>query len=296
MEKYLSINEFSKFSDIEKSTLRYWDEIGLFSPVKRDPENNYRYYSPDQLIMVNFIKVLSSLNVPLKTIGDAQGIRNPEKIIRLIDQQEKKLDMEMQRLRECYSIIHTRKELINYGIKVMDGYRAVDGVRMDSNVRDGELVDLNKVAVLYREDSPFILGPRNHFKENESFHIPFMNFCKHADELRINLSFPVGGYHENIESFLNKPSEPDNFISMDPTGNRKREAGYYLIAFNLGYYGKFGDLPKRLMAYAEENNLKLKGPVFTIYLHDEICLTDPSRYLVQICVGVEKLPKKRSIN
>ena len=288
MKDYLSVNEFSKLSGIGKTTLRYWDEIGLFSPAKRDPENNYRYYSPEQLITVNFITVLSGLSVPLKTISALGQQRTPESVIRLIEQQEKQLDMEMRRLRECYSVIHERLEMIRYGTRVRGGFRAVGGVRIDSDAvtEEGIAVDETQVAVLHREDKMYISGPLNDFKESEAFYEPFMRFCRQAEELRINLNFPIGAYHEDMERFLASPGQPDRFISMDPTGNRKRAAGDYLVGFARGYYGELGDLPERMKAHAENNALTLSGPVYTLYLHDEICIKDPSQYLVQICVKV----------
>ena len=72
MKDFLSTQEFSKLSGIATSTLRYWDDIGLFSPRKRNPENNCRYYTPDQMIAVKFITVLSDLKIPLKIISDAE--------------------------------------------------------------------------------------------------------------------------------------------------------------------------------------------------------------------------------
>jgi effector-binding domain-containing protein len=60
-----------------------------------------------------------------------------------------------------------------------------------------------------------------------------------------------------------------------------------------------GDLPERMNAYAEENALTVSGPVYTLYLHDEICIKDPSQYLVQICVAVSNqspryIPRERA--
>ncbi|MDR0325989.1 MAG: MerR family transcriptional regulator [Oscillospiraceae bacterium] len=288
MKDYLSVNEFSKLSGIEKTTLRYWDEIGLFSPAKRDPENNYRYYAPEQIIAVNFITVLSELHIPLKTIGAMESGRTPESIIRLIEQQAKQLDMEMSKLRERYSIIHARLELIKYGIRVLDGYTAVGGVRLDAGIdaAGGTTVDVDSVAVLHRDDLTYILGPPNGFQGNEDFYEPFMRFCRQSEELRVNLSYPIGGYHTDMKSFCKTPGQPDHFISIDPTGNRKRPAGNFLIGFARGYYGTFGDLPDRMAAYAEQQALRFSGPVYTLYLHDEICIKDPSQYLVQICVAV----------
>ncbi|MCL2487816.1 MAG: MerR family transcriptional regulator [Oscillospiraceae bacterium] len=292
MKDYLSVKEFSRISSIETSTLRYWDEIGLFSPAWRDPETNYRYYSPEQIIGVNFINVMSALHVPLKTIGDIESDRNPEKIVRLIEQQEKALDMQMRRLRECYSVIHTRREMINYGMKVLEGFRAVDGIRLDSDsadeIENAVWVDLNRIAVLRREDSAYIAGPRTRFKKGGGFFEPFMNFCNYAEELRINLNFPIGGLHDDMESFCQTPGEPHHFISMDPTGNRNREAGDYLIGFHRGYYGEFGNLPARMAAYVKRHKLNCSGPVYSLYLHDEVCIKKPDQYLAQVCVAVSR--------
>ena len=265
MNKYLTIKEFSKLSGIEQTTLRYWDDIGLFSPTRRDPENNYRYYTPEQIIAVNFVTVLSELNIPLKTIGEIERGRTPEKIERLIMNQEIQLDSEMQKLRERYAIVHTRHDLINFGIK---------------------LRDIDQIAVLQRDAKPYVLGPRNKWEPGEPFYEYFMNFCNSADELRVNLSFPIGSYHDDMGSFLRAPGEPDHFFSIDPAGNRRMEAGKYLVGFSRGYYGEFGDLAERMSAFSKENKLKPHGPVYTIYLLDEICLADPEQYLAQICVAV----------
>jgi len=288
MKEYLSIKEFSKLSGIEQTTLRYWDDIGLFSPAKRNPENNYRYYSPEQIITVNFVTVLSELNIPLKTIGEMESGRTPERIVGLIEQQEKQLDVEMRRLRDCFSIIHTRRELINYGTRLKEGFRVVDGIRVDRNSTSdkGTWVNSKSVAVLRRDGRSYILGPRNEWKTGEPFYEYFMKFCDAAEDMRINLSFPIGGYHESMSSFLEAPGEPDYFISLDPAGNRKFEAGKYLIGFYHGYYGMFGDLPERMAAYAKDHSLNLVGPVYTVYLLDEVCMPESSQYLAQISVAI----------
>ena len=40
---YMTIKEFSNITGIKSQTLRYYDQIGLFSPEHRG-ENGYRYY------------------------------------------------------------------------------------------------------------------------------------------------------------------------------------------------------------------------------------------------------------
>ncbi|MDR0459147.1 MAG: MerR family transcriptional regulator [Coriobacteriales bacterium] len=266
MKDFISIKEFSELSGIETTTLRYWDDIGLFSPIQRDPRNNYRCYSPQQVIAANFITVMSSLDVPLKAIARAENDRDPESIIKLIENQEKALDREMIRLHECYSIIHTRRELINQGLKV----------------------DETEISEVWLEAREIILGPPCEYQEDHAFYAPFIQFCQQSKDLRINPSMPIGGYHESFENFMQAPGQPERFFSLDPAGNNRWNAGKYLVGFTRGYYGEFSDLPARIQAYVKENALSCSGPVYSMYLLDEISYKDPNQYLAQISVAVSK--------
>ena len=266
MDHLFSIKEFSELSGVEASTLRYWDEIGLFTPLMRNPDNNYRCYSLMQMLALNFVTVLSDLNIPLKTIADLREERDPEKFLKLLDKQERDMDMEMRRLRQRYSIIHARRELINYGVKV----------------------DESRISILHREDKRMILWPPNEYGEGETFIEPLAKFVKDTGERHINLSFPVGGYHDGLKEFVEGPGRPQRFLTIDPLGGHTRKEGDYLVGFTRGEYGDMGDLPARLAAYAEENSIKTEGPVYTLYLHDEICVKDPSQYLAQSCIAVSR--------
>ena len=265
-EDYLSIQEFSKLSGIESSTLRYWDEIGLFTPLKRNPENNYRYYSTVQLLALNFVTTLSELEIPLKTIAELRDERDPDDLLDLLEKQEKIMDMEMRTLRRRYSIIHARRELINMGVKI----------------------DETEIAVCQREDTPMYLWPRNEYQEGDSFIQPLAGYVNWTTDNHINLGFPVGGYYDNIDTFKKAPDKPSNFISIDPVGTYTQKAGDYLVGYVRGYYGELGDLPDRMISFAEENSINITGPVYTIYLFDEFCTKDPSQYLAQTSVAVTK--------
>lgn len=266
MKKLMSVKEFSELSGVEQSTLRYWDSKGLFSPVHRLQDNKYRRYDPAQLIPLNFVTTLSELNVQLKTISELEEERSPKKFIELIDNQEKLINEELRKLRTCYAIMHTRRELVSFG----------------------EGVDESQVGVMYRDEKRISLGPRNEYKEGETFVDALAPLVRESKDLHINLSFPVGGYYESVDSFINAPKQPEYFFTIDPIGTRARKAGDYLIGFYRGYYGEFGDLPQRMAAYAEENSIKATGPVYVIYLHDEICIKNKDEYLAQCCVTISK--------
>jgi len=270
VKKTLSIQELSKISDIEASTLRYWDEIELFSPVGRNPENNYRHYTLAQLHTLNFVTTLSSLDVPLKVIAELREKRDPEQLLLLLQKLEKRMDMEMRNLRYRYSVIHSRRELIQKGMKV----------------------DVNKISVENLDEREMIIWPRNEYKEGDTFLDPLSKHIANLREYQVNLGFPVGGRHDNMETFVKRPGCPDNFFSLDPIGSYIRSPGNYLVGYINGYYGELGDLPERMAAYASENDIALTGPVFTIYLLEESSTIDPSQYLAKCCIAVADDKKK----
>jgi DNA-binding transcriptional MerR regulator len=288
MKDFLSIKEFSRMAKIEQTTLRYWNDIGVVAPAKRSEENNYRYYSPEQIIGVNFVSVLSSLGVPLKQIGEVQSARSPEKILNLISQQERLIDLELSRLRQCYSVIHTRRKLITLGLHALNGFAAKDGTAVNWGEGTDEMLimDPSGIALINMDAWGYIMGPRNDWTDVEEFYVPFMHFCEEADDLRINLNFSIGAVHDDWAGFAANPGKPDNFISLDPIGNKKKKAGKYVIGFVHGYYGQFGTLADSMEVFIKKHGLEVEGPAYTIYLLDEICQEDPDDYLAMVCVAV----------
>ena len=62
------ISEFSKIAQVPASLLRYYDKIGLFSPVTIDEINSYRYYDASQLPELSRILALKELGLSLEQI------------------------------------------------------------------------------------------------------------------------------------------------------------------------------------------------------------------------------------
>lgn len=62
------IGEFSKIVDIPVRTLRYYAEFGVLIPSEIDPFTNYKYYSEENIIECEQIKLLKSLDFTLEEI------------------------------------------------------------------------------------------------------------------------------------------------------------------------------------------------------------------------------------
>ena len=265
----LSIKEFANFTGMSQSTLRYYDDIGLLRPARRG-ENNYRYYTPPQIIALNFISVLIELGIPLSTIKDLIHNRTPESINELLHRHEEKLDRQLYDLRTAYSIIHS----------------------FSKNIETGMSARVGEICVKELGEERYISGRDNNWDGQETWYRVFIDFCLSAEENRINLRYPVGTMHRDMDALLKAPGKPDKFVSHDPLGNRIREAGQYMVGYHCGDYGFFGDLPEQMADYARANKLLFSGPVFTLYLLDEISMVNPDEYVSQIVVKVSE--KKRT--
>ena len=74
---YLTTGELTQLMGITKHTLFHYDDIGLFQP-KYINEKGYRFYSIDQIDILNTILVLRDLDMPLKEIQTYVSQRTPE--------------------------------------------------------------------------------------------------------------------------------------------------------------------------------------------------------------------------
>jgi len=259
----LSIKDFSRLTGIKQSTLRYYDELGLFSPAARG-ENGYRYYSPQQMITINSIHLLHDLNMPIRQITDIQNNRSPELMLKVLSDKEDALEAELNNLERSYNVVRTLKRMIQIGLSSDEGV----------------------VETRFFEDLPIAVGPPNDFGSSQYYYDAFLRFCAEAKQYRIDLRLPVGSMFEDFNSFFSNPTAPTNFFSVDPKGFDKRPAGKYLSAFQRGYYGETGDIVDRMRAHLIDNGLIPIGPVYNIYLHDELSVDDPHNYLLQVTVEV----------
>ena len=81
MESYLSIGEVSRLLDIPESTLRFWQEKGIFTVSQG--QNNYRNYTVKDLINIAEIAFYRNIGIPVKEMKDFSrlSLRDYDKIL-----------------------------------------------------------------------------------------------------------------------------------------------------------------------------------------------------------------------
>ena len=261
----VSIKEFAEFVGVKQSVLRYYDEIGLFSPADRG-DNSYRYYVLPQIQTIKLIETLRGLNIPLKKIEEIMRSRSPESMVELLTKYEIRLNADLRALQESFALIHTLR----------------------TQIQGGVYQDENEITIRFLEESRVSLGPLTDFKPGESYHRVFSNYYRIAQRLRVNLSYPIGGYWDTFDEFLESPSRPKRYYSLDPNGIDIMQAANYLLGYTRGDYGVVNDIPLRLQTYASDHRLKVVGPVYQFFPLNELSVENPHDYLSRISVRIDR--------
>ncbi len=273
-KEHYTIKEFAELAGMTTRVLRHYDKIGIFHPDKHgvEFENNYRYYAPQQITKVKMCRVLADIGIPLEIIHSLSRKRTPVKLIKLLRRHKEYVEADIDRLQEIHATIGIFVELLNTGIGVIE----------------------NDISVRPMTEQRIMMGDINDFSSPAGVHGEFARFCNSMHESNFNPSYPIGGYFENMDTFLSESSQPTRFFSLDPEGQQLKPAGLYLVGYTRGYYGQTNGIPERMAAYAKKHGFVFNGPVYNIYLFDEISVDDPSQYLLQISASVQERRKTSS--
>jgi MerR family Zn(II)-responsive transcriptional regulator of zntA len=118
MQNYYKIGEVVKKLNINRETIRYYENIGLLTENKRD-KNDYRLYSKDEIEKVEFILMVKSYGFSLKEIKvifdevyeDILG-GNIEGIKKIVEEKIKELQYKIDALSETKKLL----EKVNHNV------------------------------------------------------------------------------------------------------------------------------------------------------------------------------------
>lgn len=115
------IGDFSRLTGVSIKTLRYYDDIGLFSPMQIDRFTGYRYYSFEQIPRLNRILALKDLGFSLEQVG--KMIDEPltaEQLDGMLRLREAELQQQVAETQERLARVHARLQQIRQEGKMPD--------------------------------------------------------------------------------------------------------------------------------------------------------------------------------
>jgi DNA-binding transcriptional MerR regulator len=99
----LSIGRMAKRFGLSRSTLLYYDSIGLLTPSGRTPAN-YRIYSDRDIRRMEQIAVYREAGLPLRSIGEMLGGRRGA-TVSILEERLARVNGEIQKLRAQQQVI-----------------------------------------------------------------------------------------------------------------------------------------------------------------------------------------------
>jgi len=270
------IGEFSKLSQVTVKTLRYYDKLGLLKPAEVDRFTSYRYYSASQLPRLNRILALKDLGLSLDQIGQLlEDDLSPEQIrgmLRLkqaeIRQQVQEEQARLARVEQRLRYIEQEDKMPTYDVVVKkvasQRVAAVRGV-IPSYGEQGQLWD--ELCAYLAQHKLESAGPC---------------FTLYYDE----------GYKErDVDAEVCEPVSADA-----PLTSRERVKVYELptvetmaCVVHRGRYDDLGQAYMDLLAWIEANGYQIAGPNRDVYLSGPESGGDPTTYVTEVQVPVEKM-------
>lgn len=269
-KKLFQIGDVAKMFHISVGSLRHYEQAGLLKPEYTDPETGYRYYSVRQFEVLNTIRYLRVLDMPLGQIGEFLGNRdidviedkllNQKKLIkkkrRELETIERKIDHRLQHLRDArtseLNVIHLKKFPPYRTVWMKDSLRLKSYLdleyairRLEENQRES-LVFLGKVGVGISKDN--LLARK--FGEYDQV------FLLLDDE---------DSYEGKVEQH-----QEELYVSIYFCGSHSEAEIYY----------------HKLMKYIDEHKMQVAGSSKEITMIDNGITDDPDKFVTEIRIPV----------
>lgn len=236
---YYTSGEFAKMNGINKRTLHYYHEIGLFSPSMIG-ENGYFYYTCFQFAKLELILTLRRIGFSIEDIRAYTGQPSDDSLAQLIREQKAVIDRSIEQLLHAKAFLQKKSDKLKLGLQAEHG--------------KVEMVTLPEQRILL---SPPITG----LYDEEDFVVAtdFSQRLRTAFGLydsfgsRMTLSEEARDVSKRWHHFFAYGSE--EVADYDYT----RPAGTYLRSFCIGDWNNLEAIYENIYAYADAQDLVLDG-------------------------------------
>ena len=267
-ELLFTAGQFARIHDVNKRTLQYYDDIGLFRPQVRG-ENNYRYYSYQQSPELEWILTLREMNMSLPEIESYLQHPSPLSLAELVETKTAELEAKIAHLRRMQQLLAEKEQQLRFCISV--------------DIESIELIEYGEERLLLsqpiREDASLdkeMAVLMNHIKELGEY----SRFNNHSGTVMDIESVKQGEFTEY--RFFSLIREDDGSVPVFI-----KPAGLYLRAFCLGDWSRLPAAYQRILDYAWQQRLRLSGYAYEQGIN-EMAVSSAEEIITQITIRCDK--------
>lgn len=270
--EHYKIGEVAKMFNLSISSLRHYENVGLLLPEKVDNDTGYRYYSKKQFEILNTIKYLRALDMPIDKIADFLNNKDPEKLEELLLEQKELIKKKKKELAQIEEKIHNSLHFIKSAIK--------------SNLDKIAIKNFppRKIALAKK-----VLTPTDYLDLEESLR----KLVSGSAEPVIFLGKVGLGISKERLKHQDWNSYDKLFILLDDNDNfeGKTEILPAETCATIRFCGTHKDAPlyyKKLMDYINKNNYSINGFAKEITMIDNGLSTDENKFVTEIQIPIRR--------
>ena len=265
MKDLFSIGEVSKYQNISKQTLIYYDKIGLFCPAYVDPNTGYRYYSAVQIDYLDTILIMKKIGFSLREIKEHMRNYNIDRSLILFKNQLSVIEEKIKELRliqsrvkhRCEQMEHSRSYKENEVIieKIEEQYILTEAVKKPYSLKEISVATKKCFSKAFQKQLPIffqsgVIVPLKRIEENR--------------------------FTEASEAFLpiEKTDKIQNIVTLP--------SGKCVYIYHIGDYLSIGHSYKKLLNYCKENNLDIISDSYEFCINDYLTSHDEDEYITKI--------------
>lgn len=263
------IGELSRLFGIGVDSIRYYEKVGLLHPV-RDPNNNYRLYTMDDVRRMTLIRELLNLNFSTEQVREFCTDLNLDNTLRLLNSEMETVEKQISELENTRRNIQNRLTTIQR-LSKMD---------LDEQVY---LKTLPERACIMVSDSNLPDSDVDYYVMNYmNLHQNKIDTIGTCDCYTLDLegSNPDSLYYRTKNVFFYASSLP-----VDDC-NYFLPAGKYLSTIYRGPYSKTKKLMPGMFAYAKEHQLVITGDPIEFCHIDNYETSNEEEYVIEIQIPV----------
>lgn len=251
--KLMTIGEVAKLLGITRRIILNYEAKGLVKADKKDGITGNRYYTIDSLTRIRSIRILQNLGLSLDEIKDYyDGKTDLDPLITRLEILRDEITLNIERLKE------RAKSETDFEIKTVE--LPEQTIYAESKYTD----TIAERTVILRE---FVLKAIRKYGSDSSKRMFFIKYpLNDENQISYCIAVPEQSQGENI---LHLPSEQA------------------LCIFHHGSYESLPYVREKIIAYAKENNIPLKGTCRHIYLEGPPQHSDPSKFITQVALLIQ---------
>ena len=248
--RLMSIGEVAKSLNITRRIILNYEDKGLLSPDKKDGANGNRYYTADSVSRIRTIRILQNLGISLDDIyAYYNGTTDLKPMIERLEKLRDEINLNIEKLKERV------KNENDYEIQIITiPAQTIYYKTMRTSTIEKKKEILREIFITAMRQYGSDTSKRMFFIEYPLNDPDFISYC-----------IAISPEHQG-EDIINLPEEK---------------------AMCIFYHGSYESIPAvrdKIVEFAKENDITLKGTCRHIYLEGPPQHKEPEKFITQVAV------------